>query len=165
MDILNVFVTTGTGTNFNFIRLLNILVDFCEEGILDGNSLVVQCTDNFHTNKFKYFKFFSNSEFLFYMDQADLIISHAGTGSVISGLNLRKKLILFPRLKQYNEHTDNHQLDICELFEKNGFVLVAKSKIELKIAIKETSSFVPKTFKSNKNNFNLKLINLIKEWI
>lgn len=49
---------------------------------------------------------------------ADIIISHAGAGSIIDLIASGKKFILFPRLKKYDEAVDDHQIEICKAFEK-----------------------------------------------
>ena len=62
---------------------------------------------------------------------ADLIISHAGAGSIIDLLTSRKKFILFPRLREYNEAIDNHQLELCEAFSKKYKIKYTTKTIEL----------------------------------
>lgn len=45
------------------------------------------------------------------IQQASLVISHAGQGSTRLLARLGSCFILLPRLKKYGEHVDNHQLD------------------------------------------------------
>ena len=53
------------------------------------------------------------------MESADLIISHAGAGSVMESLSLDKKLIVV-----INEQLmDNHQLELAEKMFDEGFLL------------------------------------------
>lgn len=50
------------------------------------------------------------------IDEADLIITHGGVGSVISSVKMWKKEIASPRLAKYGEHTNDHQLQIIIFF-------------------------------------------------
>ncbi|HEY8747441.1 MAG TPA: glycosyltransferase [Tepidisphaeraceae bacterium] len=43
------------------------------------------------------------------IEEADLIVSHAGMGTIISGLELGKRLIVMPRRCDLHEHRNNHQ--------------------------------------------------------
>lgn len=53
------------------------------------------------------------------MDSADLIISHAGAGSVMESLSLDKRLVVV-----VNEQLmDNHQLELAEKMFSEGFLL------------------------------------------
>ena len=63
-------------------------------------------------------KFLTYMEMQSKMKWADLIISHAGAGSIIELLVLGKPFILFPRLKKFGEAVDDHQVEICKAFEK-----------------------------------------------
>src|SRR5690606_26708968 len=45
---------------------------------------------------------------------ARVIITHAGTGSLIKGIKLQKKIIAVARLSKYNEMVDDHQVEILK---------------------------------------------------
>ncbi len=53
----------------------------------------------------------------------DVLITHSGVGSVMTGINAGKPVIVVPRLKAFHEHVDDHQLEIAKAFEKKGCVL------------------------------------------
>ena len=57
-----------------------------------------------------------------YMQQADLIISHAGSGSIFEGLKLGKPLIAVPNATLM----DNHQAELAEHLAKLGHIVAAK---------------------------------------
>ena len=65
---------------------------------------------------------------------ADIIISHAGAGSIIDLLVSKKPFILFPRLKKFGEAVDDHQIEICKAFEKKykvSYTTDAKELLEI----------------------------------
>jgi UDP-N-acetylglucosamine transferase subunit ALG13 len=67
---------------------------------------------------FKYKSFFSEKELLEGMKSSDLVICHAGAGSIINALSLGKKIILVPRMKKFGEHTDDHQTELAKILAK-----------------------------------------------
>ncbi|MGM7721705.1 PssE/Cps14G family polysaccharide biosynthesis glycosyltransferase [uncultured Metabacillus sp.] len=70
---------------------------------------------------------FMDSElFVNYIKEADIVITHGGTSSIIKSLEAQKKVIAVPRLAKFKEHVDDHQLDICLTFEEKGYLTVLK---------------------------------------
>ena len=61
-----------------------------------------------------------------YIDEADLVITHGGVGTIFSALKKNKKVIAIPRLEKYGEHINDHQIEICEELEKEGYILYYK---------------------------------------
>ena len=53
---------------------------------------------------------------------ASLIITHSGVGSILKGLKLNKAIIAIARLAKFNEHVDNHQLDILQEFSNRKYL-------------------------------------------
>ncbi|MEK0290646.1 PssE/Cps14G family polysaccharide biosynthesis glycosyltransferase [Caldifermentibacillus hisashii] len=160
---MKVLVTIGTMVEKKFTRLFNIIEELCEENILDGNQVIAQVGyDDYKPKNFKAFDMIADEEFKRLIDESDLIITHAGTGTVISCLKKGKKVIIFPRMAQFNEHYDDHQLEMAELFTWNNYVLCARNKEELVKCIKKLESFVPSKFVSNNNKINRLVIDFIE---
>lgn len=96
------------------------------------------------------------------VDRADLIITHGGVGSIIMSIKKGKKVIAVPRLKKYDEHINNHQLDIVKTFNDLGYIIGLNDVEELDKALKTVQYFEPKEYISNTGNI-LKLVeNFIK---
>lgn len=53
---------------------------------------------------------------------ADLIISHAGMGSIITALTKGKPIIVVPRRADLGEHRNDHQLATARKFVGHGYV-------------------------------------------
>ena len=62
--------------------------------------------------------------------EADLIISHGGVGTIFSAIKKGKKVIAVPRLEKYGEHINDHQIEICEELEKEGYILYYKDGVD-----------------------------------
>ncbi|KAB0483018.1 hypothetical protein F7Q91_01575 [Vibrio chagasii] len=74
-----------------------------------------------------------------YYLNADLIITHAGAGTIYRLLELRKKIIVVPNL----ERVDKHQSDIAKYMEKHKHLLVSWELDNLLSKINEAKSYVP----------------------
>jgi UDP-N-acetylglucosamine--N-acetylmuramyl-(pentapeptide) pyrophosphoryl-undecaprenol N-acetylglucosamine transferase len=70
------------------------------------------------------------------MEEADIVVSHAGVGSIMCALRAGHVPIVFPRLKRYSETVDDHQAELATALSKRGRVIVATSGEELVRAVK-----------------------------
>ncbi|MEM5011284.1 PssE/Cps14G family polysaccharide biosynthesis glycosyltransferase [Niallia taxi] len=161
---MKVLVTIGSMAEKKFTRLFNIIEELCEENILKGSEVVAQVGfDNYKPKNFKAFDMLADEEFKRLINESDLIIAHAGTGTVTSCLKKDKKVIIFPRMAQFDEHYDDHQLELAELFTKHNHVLCAKNKEELIECINKLDYFVPNKFISNNKKINKMIIDFIEK--
>ena len=95
------------------------------------------------------------------INKADLIITHGGVGSIITSIEQGKKVIAVPRLKEYNEHVNNHQLDIVKSFDEMGYIIGVTDVSQLGDALKKIEKFEPKKYIPNTG----KIINIIQDFI
>jgi len=58
-----------------------------------------------------------------YFREASLVIAHAGLGVQSELLSMGVPFVVVPRLAEYGEHNDNHQLETCEILHKRYGVL------------------------------------------
>ncbi|TVR32034.1 MAG: glucuronosyltransferase [Spirochaetaceae bacterium] len=65
------------------------------------------------------------------LDRADLIVSHAGTGTIIDALQRCKPIIVFPRRMEFGEHRTDHQMATARRFEQRGLVCVVENETVL----------------------------------
>lgn len=84
-----------------------------------------------------------------YID-ADLIITHAGVGSIMQGLKLNKKMIVCARYSELGEHVDNHQLDILKEFSSKNYIIPWYKEDSIRNIINQIDSYSFKNFVSNK---------------
>jgi UDP-N-acetylglucosamine transferase subunit ALG13 len=62
---------------------------------------------------------------------AELIVAHAGTGSILTALGRGVPTIVMPRDNLRGEHRDDHQMQTARQLAKMGLVSVAWSEIDL----------------------------------
>ncbi|AKP50058.1 PssE/Cps14G family polysaccharide biosynthesis glycosyltransferase [Cyclobacterium amurskyense] len=84
------------------------------------------------------FPFFTySSDINTYYKESDLVICHAGAGTIYKLLESRKKVIIVPN----TERTDNHQLDIAKYMGANGYAVTVKDFTLLPESIQKASHF------------------------
>ena len=96
-----------------------------------------------------------------FQDEADLIITHGGVGSIISSIEKGKKVIAVPRMHEYGEHVNNHQKEIVKDFNDKGYIIGIEKVEDLKQAIIKSKEFEPKKYQPN----NEKMLKIIEEFI
>jgi len=74
-------------------------------------------------------------QMLAHLREADIVVCHGGTGSLITALRQGCRVIAMPRLPALGEHYDNHQSEITAAFAARGLIAVANSPEELRTAL------------------------------
>lgn len=120
-----VLVTLGTQDK-QFKRLLIEIERLIEIGKIKDEVIAQIGNTEFQSNRIKIIEFTSPNEMNNLLQNADYIITHGGVGTLIQGMKFNKKMIAVPRLKKYKEHVNDHQLQIIENFEENGYIIGTK---------------------------------------
>ena len=149
-----IFVILGTQDK-KFPRLLDALQKKIDEGkISKKEEIIVQAgSTKYESKNMKIIDYMSVRKFEECIDRADLIICHAGVGTILTALKKGKKIIAAARLKEYGEHVNDHQLQILENFSKKGYLVALEDFDKLDEAIKQAKELEPKPIKSNKQYF------------
>lgn len=144
-----ILISLGS-SQFDFSRLLKAVEKLVEGGVIKDAEINAQLgTTKYDSKYMNCFSMVSDFEFKKMVSEADVIITHAGIGCIMSAIRQGKKTIIFPRLEKYSEHLDNHQLEIAKAFSKQGYLLLATSENELKNCFCKLDMFVPKKYISN----------------
>lgn len=67
----------------------------------------------------------SPAEFSDSFSRAEVVVAHAGMGTIISALEVGKPLVLLPRLAALGEHRNDHQLGTARHFARFSCIRVA----------------------------------------
>lgn len=125
-----IFVTIGTQEPFD--RLIKAVDEIAAEVGPETKVIAQVSYANYQAQHMKTFDFLSPGEFEKYFSEADLIVSHAGMGTIISALVKEKPLIILPRLIKYHEHRSDHQVATANVFKQLDYVHVANDEADLK---------------------------------
>lgn len=66
---------------------------------------------------------------------ADVVVAHAGMGTILSALVLGKRVLVFPRRGDLRETRNDHQLATARRFASNGQVAAAENEADLAIQL------------------------------
>lgn len=149
---MKIFITVGS-QKFQFNRLL-MKMDEILSVYKSSFSVFAQigCSTYLPKN-YQYTNFMEKNEFVKKIKNADLIITHGGTGAIITSLNYDKPVIAVARLKKYDEHVDDHQKEIIETFCNAGYILGTTDENEIYNLIVTSNTYNFTKFISNTNNF------------
>ncbi len=117
-----IFVTVGT-EKYPFNRLMGWLQIFIQEGLIkpDEEQLVVQygsCT--VLPLGAKVYSVVPAARFKDLLSQARVVISHCGEGSIDVLRQMQRPYILVPRSFKFNEHVDDHQVELAVVMGQLG---------------------------------------------
>ncbi len=150
-----IFVTVGS-QKFQFNRLLEAVDSLKTEEMIFAQ---IGYSD-YKPKHYNYRKFLDRDEFIAVMSEADIVITHGGTGVIINAIKKGKKVIAAPRLKRYGEHIDDHQIQLLKQFKELDMIYVCEDG-DLQKALKTVMKTTYKTYQSNTD----KIIESLKEFI
>lgn len=102
-----IFLTVGT-QKFPFNRLLRAVDTLVADGVLDEEVFAQTGHSNYVPQNYAFRDFIGKTEFEQYVRNYDLLITHSGVATIITGLKLGKPIIVVPRFAKYGEHVDDH---------------------------------------------------------
>lgn len=147
-----IFVCLGTNDK-SFSRLLEEIDRQINLGNIKEDVVVQAGCTSFSSCNMKIVDLMSMDEFLENINKCDLLICHGGVGTILDGLKHDKKIISFPRLSEYGEHVNDHQIEIIDEFFQCGYILTGEVS-DLDKLLLDIKSFIPKKYKSNNYKFN-----------
>lgn len=125
---MNLFVTVGT-TRFDSLVQWVALDPFFR-----SNDCVLQVgLGGLHPEGFEVFEFTDRIEE--YYERADVVITHAGAGSIYQLLDFRKPMIIVPN----TDRLDRHQYDIATFMQTNGYALTVFALDTLSEAVQKAA--------------------------
>ena len=157
-----ILVTLGTQDK-PFNRLLVNIEEQIKKGNIKEEVVVQAGFTKYESKNMKVFDLVDREEFQELITKCDLLITHGGVGSILTGLKNNKKVIVCPRLSKYGEHMNDHQIQIVSNFAKEGYILEYNDGDDLGKVLKNIKKFKPKKFKSNTDKFVSIIENFIAE--
>lgn len=155
-----IFVVLGT-QKFQLNRLLRKIDHLIEEGVIQEKVYAQIGHSDYIPLHYQYKDFLSKEKFDQMVSNCNVLITHSGVGSIISGLTHHKPVIVFPRLVQYGEHVDNHQIEIAETFSKLNYVLACKEEDDLGKLLEKCKTYKFHPYVSKRK----KMVNLVRGYV
>ena len=157
-----ILVILGTQDK-QFPRLLEAVDREIEKGTIKEKVVVQAGQTKYESKNMEILDLVSAPEFDKLIDEADLIITHGGVGSILNAIKKGKRIIAAARLAKYKEHHNDHQKQIIKEFADQGYLLELRDFNKLDKMIEKSKDFKPKKFESNTNNMIKLLENYIQD--
>lgn len=157
-----IFITVGT-QKFQFNRLLKEIDDLCSANVIQEEIIAQVGYSTYQPANFTTYKLLQPEDMNKYVEDASILITHGGTSSIFNALKKGKKVIVVPRLSKFDEHVDDHQIEICEVLDRKGYVSLVWDIKELKVAIQEIHSKVFNTYNFSQDELVKDIIQFINK--
>lgn len=102
---------------------------------IDEEVVIQKGVSEYATRKARSFGWIEQNLFDKLVEEARILVCHAGVGSILDGKKRGKPVIVVPRRMNLGEHYDDHQMEIARAASKSGSVILANDVNELAIAI------------------------------
>jgi UDP-N-acetylglucosamine transferase subunit ALG13 len=123
-----IFVTVGTDMPFN--RLVRVVDDWSlATGRQDVFAQIGE-TD-WHPEHIAWSRFLQPPEFARRFAEAEVVVAHAGMGTILSALQWGKPILVMPRRASLGEQRNEHQLATARRLVELGKINVAMDETEL----------------------------------
>lgn len=155
-----IFVTVGAQMPFD--RLVKTVDQWARERGRDDVFAQIGMSD-YRPSNMQWTPFLSTEEFKQRSEAAKVIVAHAGTGSIITALQLGKPILIMPRRANLRETRNDHQVATAEQFRRFDSVAVALDENELITRLDEIDNLRGR--QSIEPYASLELVGAIREFI
>lgn len=119
---MSVFVCVGSRP-YPFDRLFRELDRAVEAREFESEVFAQIGSSTYEPRNFPWERFLEPDAFNSCMAEADIVVSHGASGSIMGALNAGKRVVAVARLARYGEHINDHQVGINETLGAEGLVL------------------------------------------
>lgn len=123
-----IFVTIGS--MFPFDRLIEQM-DLWTKATGEPEVLAQIGNGKYIPQHMDYTRKLSQADFSATMAKADLIVGHAGMGTVITAGRVGRPVVMLPRIFEWGEHTSKHQIDTANWLREKPGIFVADTNDDL----------------------------------
>lgn len=119
-----IFVTVGTHEQ-PFNRLVQKVDELKKDGIIQDDVVIQTGFCTYEPLYCKWSKLLPYKAMIENVKSAKIVITHGGPSSFIMPLQVEKIPIVVPRIRKFNEHVNDHQVEFCKAVEKRqGNIIV-----------------------------------------
>jgi beta-1,4-N-acetylglucosaminyltransferase len=128
LEDYKILVTVGTTAFDGLIKFLDTSYNW-------PNALFQIGPGSYIPTRHKYSRFIDNLESEY--DQYDLVLCHAGAGTIYHCLERGLKILVVPNLQRQ----DTHQIEIAKYLIKNNYALVAENFIDFDSVLQKVENY------------------------
>ncbi len=131
-----IFVTVGNDFR-DFSRLIKEVDEIAPD--ISDEIVIQRGYSRYRPKNTRHFDFVPIDTAIEYIKTSELVISHAGIGTIILCRGYGIPIIVLPRREKYGEHMNDHQMEITKMLEekRNANVHVVYQEGQLEEKIKE----------------------------
>lgn len=155
-----IFVTVGTHER-GFDRLVKAVDGLIGSGKIKEKVIIQTGYTEYIPKNCDSFKFTDYDNIVELCKKASIVISHGGVGSIITPLELGKPVIVVPRLKRFNEHTNDHQLQIVKELERQEKIIPVYDIKNLENALEEARKVGNKKYNKQRS----KILDIVSNYL
>jgi UDP-N-acetylglucosamine transferase subunit ALG13 len=159
-----IFVVLGTW-EMPFTRPLVEIDDAIRRGLISEPVIVQSGKTVFESRNMELVPFFGKEELEQMYERAALVICQAGVGSIMLGLRKKKKVISIARLSKFNEHIDDHQLEILNVFAQTGAVLPWAGMGDLSEILARVDTFISAGYPFGQERISGEILNYLTDTV
>lgn len=154
-----IFLTVGSWHK-GFDRLVQAVDELKQRGVIACEVQAQIGQGKYKPANLNTVYYYSPEEYDKIINQAEILISHVGMGTIIQAIRQGKPVVVMPRKAELGEVNNNHQYDTAEILEKEGKVLVAYETNDLEAKLKEAENFIP-----NQGEGSQKILSEVEKFI
>lgn len=110
-------IFASVGSMLPFDRLTKAVDDWALAN--PGEEVFIQIGEGAYEPRYApWVRIMPHAEYKRRLETCDLFVAHVGMGSILQGLELKKQMLLLPRLAAQKEHTTDHQLHTADRFRE-----------------------------------------------
>jgi UDP-N-acetylglucosamine--N-acetylmuramyl-(pentapeptide) pyrophosphoryl-undecaprenol N-acetylglucosamine transferase len=155
------FATVGVTLPFD--RMIDMVAKLKADGRIPEDVIAQSGIGGIMPNGIETFETLSFDRIKSLLQDADIVVCHGGTGSVITALREGCRTIVVPRAFTLGEHYDDHQEEITNAFAARGLIIAASSIQELASALEIARSRTPVSATTNPVRLVEHLRNLLSQ--
>lgn len=127
-------IFASVGSMLPFDRLVRAVDDWAAAN--PGREVFIQIGDGeYEPRHAPWVRIMPHGEYKQRLEACQLFVAHVGMGSILQGLEVRKQMLLLPRLASQKEHTTDHQLHTAERFRKTPGLMIVDDTAALQAAM------------------------------
>jgi UDP-N-acetylglucosamine transferase subunit ALG13 len=141
IELLAPRIFVAVGTQLPFDRLVRTIDEWAGKERRTGIFAQI-ANSSFVPKHMEFSAFITPKEFRQRTEEADVVIAHAGMGTIITALELGKPVLVMPRVAKLGEHRNDHQFASARAFQNHGRIVVAWDETELREQLRTIDQLV-----------------------